>query len=180
MNTFLCRRWPMTFLVPFFAVPDASAFIVPRPCAMSCQFTPRALTTHTNSSPKTWVSAPFSTRNVLPESTEFGDFERRWRLIWYLGEDRWLCTLMVQSGWRLEYCAAAEDSTYCPDNFDEFYKQRRRWIPSTLANLILLISKWNVIAEKNDGISFFFILYQALMVFSTIIRLVSKTLAYRG
>ena len=101
---------------------------------------------------------------------------RRWRLIWYLiGEDRWLCTLMVQSGWRLEYCAAAEDSTYCPDNFDEFYKQRRRWIPSTLANLILLISEWNVIAENNDGISFFFILYQALMVFSTIIRLVSKT-----
>ena len=42
----------------------------------------------------------------------------------FLGEDRWLCTLMVQAGWRLEYSAAAEDSTFCPDNFDEFFKQR--------------------------------------------------------
>ena len=78
---------------------------------------------------------------------------------------------MVQSGWRLEYCAAAEDSTYCPDNFDEFFKQRRRWIPSTLANLILLISEWKLTVNNNDYISFGFILYQALMVFSTVIRL---------
>ena len=76
---------------------------------------------------------------------------------------------MVQAGWRLEYCAAAEDSTYCPENFDEFFKQRRRWIPSTLANLILLISEWKVTVENNDHISFAFILYQALMVLSTII-----------
>ena len=45
----------------------------------------------------------------------------------------------VQSGWRLDYCAAAENSTYCPEDFDEFFKQRRRWIPSTLANQLLLL-----------------------------------------
>lgn len=90
------------------------------------------------------------------------------------GEDRWLCTLMVQSGWRLEYSAAAEDSTYCPDSFDEFFKQRRRWIPSTLANLLLLISEWKLTVNNNDNISFGFILYQALMVFSTIIRFVGR------
>ena len=55
-----------------------------------------------------------------------------------------MCTLMVQHGWRLMYCAAAEDSTYCPETFDEFYKQRRRWTPSTLANLALLISEWRI------------------------------------
>lgn len=86
-----------------------------------------------------------------------------------MGEDRWLCTLMVQAGWRLEYCAAAEDSTYCPDNFDEFFKQRRRWIPSTLANLILLISQWKLTVDNNDYISFAFISYQALLVVSTIL-----------
>lgn len=85
-----------------------------------------------------------------------------------MGEDRWLCTLMVQSGWRLDYCAAAEDSTFCPDNFDEFFKQRRRWIPSTLANLALVISQWKL-TISNNYISIAFILYQALMVFSTII-----------
>lgn len=91
-----------------------------------------------------------------------------------LGEDRWLCTLMVQSGWRLDYCAAAEDSTYCPDNFNEFFKQRRRWIPSTLANLLLLISEWKLTVNNNDYISFGFILYQAMMVFSTVIRFVRR------
>ena len=91
-------------------------------------------------------------------------------LIYHLGEDRWLCTLMVQAGWRLEYCAAAENKTFCPDNFDEFYKQRRRWIPSTLANLALLISEWRMTVSNNDTVSFLFILYQAANVFSTLIR----------
>lgn len=86
-----------------------------------------------------------------------------------LGEDRWMCTLMVQSGWRLEYCAASEDSTFCPDTFDEFFNQRRRWIPSTFINLIKLISEWKVTLENNDKISIFFILYQALLVCSTLI-----------
>ena len=87
-----------------------------------------------------------------------------------IGEDRWLCTLMVQAGWRLEYCAAAENSTYCPDSFDEFYKQRRRWIPSTLANLALLISESDITVKNNDAMSFMFILYQAATVFSTLVR----------
>ena len=65
------------------------------------------------------------------------------RVVFSSGEDRWMCTLMVQRGWRLAYCAAAEDSTYCPESTEhllseEFYKQRRRWTPSTLANLVLL------------------------------------------
>ncbi|XP_052223121.1 chitin synthase chs-2-like [Dreissena polymorpha] len=59
-----------------------------------------------------------------------------------MGEDRWLCTLMVQKGWRIEYCAAAENRTFCPDRFDEFFKQRRRWIASTLANMMIFIGDW--------------------------------------
>ena len=38
-----------------------------------------------------------------------------------MGEDRWLCTLLIQKGWRLEYAALAKTSTYCPDTFDELY-----------------------------------------------------------
>ncbi|XP_046857125.1 uncharacterized protein LOC124450504 isoform X2 [Xenia sp. Carnegie-2017] len=86
-----------------------------------------------------------------------------------MGEDRWLCTLMVQAGWRLEYCAAAENSTHCPDAFDEFYKQRRRWIPSTLANLALVISESQITLKNNDSMSYPFILYQMANVFSTLI-----------
>ena len=88
------------------------------------------------------------------------------------GEDRWMCTLMIERGWRVTYCAAAEDSTYCPETFDEFYKQRRRWTPSTLANLVLLISAWKRILKNNDHISIAFILYQTFLVCATIIGLV--------
>ncbi|KXJ20581.1 Chitin synthase 6 [Exaiptasia diaphana] len=97
-----------------------------------------------------------------------------------MGEDRWMCTLMVQSGWRLEYCAAAEDSTFCPDTFDEFFNQRRRWIPSTLVNLIQLIREWKFTVENNDKISIFFILYQALLVVSTLISPATVILVITG
>ena len=86
-----------------------------------------------------------------------------------MGEDRWLCTLLIQSGCRLEYAAVSQDSTYCPDTFEEFYKQRRRWIPSTVANLALVISSYSKITANNDSISILFILYQFLLVFSTLI-----------
>ncbi|GFO42301.1 chitin synthase [Plakobranchus ocellatus] len=86
-----------------------------------------------------------------------------------MGEDRWLCTLMVQSGWRIEYCAASENSTNCPAEFEEFYKQRRRWIASTLANLMLVIREWEYIDLFNERVSVIFLVYQGLLLFSTLI-----------
>ena len=86
-----------------------------------------------------------------------------------MGEDRWLCTLLVEKGWRLEYCAISNDYTYCPVDFEEFFKQRRRWIPSTIANLWLLISKATKITTSNESISCLFIAYQLLVIISTVI-----------
>ena len=86
-----------------------------------------------------------------------------------MGEDRWLCTLLIQHGWRLEYCAISEDYTFCPESFDEFFKQRRRWIPSTVANLSLLISEAGSITSGNDTVSMLFVFFQAILVFSTAI-----------
>ncbi|RMX38032.1 hypothetical protein pdam_00012310, partial [Pocillopora damicornis] len=80
-----------------------------------------------------------------------------------------MCTLMIQNGWRLTYCAAAENSTFCPGSFHEFYKQRRRWAPSTLANLFLLIVEWKQTWNNNEHISLLFFVYQAFLVFSTVI-----------
>ena len=85
-----------------------------------------------------------------------------------MGEDRWLCTLLIQAGWRLEYSAVSQDSTYCPETFEEFYKQRRRWIPSTIANLAVVIGKYRNIT-KNNSITILFILYQFLIVFSSLV-----------
>ncbi len=86
-----------------------------------------------------------------------------------MGEDRWLCTLLIEHGWRLEYCAISEDYTYCPEAFDEYFKQRRRWIPSTVANLTLLISEAKKITSGNDTVSILFVLFQFVIVFSTAI-----------
>ena len=86
-----------------------------------------------------------------------------------MGEDRWLCTLLVQHGWRLEYCAVSENFTFCPDHFEEFYKQRRRWIPSTLANLFELVSSGPRIVKKNNYISYLFVFYQILNIVSTLL-----------
>ena len=86
-----------------------------------------------------------------------------------MGEDRWLCTLLIKAGWRLEYSAVSKDSTYCPETFDEFYKQRRRWIPSTMANLSEVISGYYKIISNNNSINILFILYEFLLIFSTLI-----------
>jgi len=86
-----------------------------------------------------------------------------------MGEDRWFCTLLVEAGWKLEYCATAENSTYCPDTFDEFFKQRRRWGPSTFANSIVVVNEHAMIRENNDAITFFFIIYQLILMVSSII-----------
>ena len=86
-----------------------------------------------------------------------------------MGEDRWLCTLLIKNMWRLDYCAVSEDKTFCPEDFDEFFKQRRRWIPSTLADLGLLVSSFKEITRNNKSINFLFILYQLLIILSTII-----------
>ena len=86
-----------------------------------------------------------------------------------MGEDRWLCTLLIQKGWRLEYAALPENSTYCPDNFNEFFNQRRRWVPSTVANLIELVTRAKEVTKSNDSINFLFIIYQVIIIFSTAI-----------
>lgn len=59
----------------------------------------------------------------------------------FLGEDRWLCTLLLQQGWRVEYNAASDAYTNSPQEFKEFYNQRRRWGPSTLVNTLALLHR---------------------------------------
>ncbi|XP_052786290.1 uncharacterized protein LOC128221729 [Mya arenaria] len=97
-----------------------------------------------------------------------------------MGEDRWFCTLLVQSGWRIEYCAASENSTHCPEDFDEFFKQRRRWVASTLANLMLLIKEWSIISKLNPRVSIIFLVYQMIILSATLISPSSVILVVTG
>ena len=85
------------------------------------------------------------------------------------GEDRWLCTLLLQRGYRVEYSAASDAYTHCPEGFNEFFNQRRRWVPSTIANIFDLLSNYKATVNINDNISLPYIGYQLMLMFGTII-----------
>ncbi|KAK7109660.1 hypothetical protein V1264_013661 [Littorina saxatilis] len=75
------------------------------------------------------------------------------------GEDRWMCTLMMMRGWKLRYSTNAVNSTYCPDNVEEFIKQRRRWILSDFANSFLVFRNLPRLMRSNGCFSFIYSLY---------------------
>ncbi|KAH7726661.1 chitin synthase [Aphelenchoides avenae] len=80
------------------------------------------------------------------------------------GEDRWLSTLLLKQGYRIEYAAAADAETYAPEGFDEFFNQRRRWTPSSVANTLDLLADYKVASNNNASISRMYILYQMLVI----------------
>ncbi|CAH2005830.1 unnamed protein product [Acanthoscelides obtectus] len=85
------------------------------------------------------------------------------------GEDRWLCTLLLQRGYRVEYSAASDAYTHAPEGFNEFFNQRRRWVPSTIANIMDLLMDSKRTIEVNDNISMPYIGYQILLMGGTIL-----------
>lgn len=85
------------------------------------------------------------------------------------GEDRWLCTLLLQEGYRVDYCAASDALTYAPETFKEFFNQRRRWMPSTIANILDLLRDARHTVLVNENMSLFYILYQGFLLASTIL-----------
>ncbi|TKS70004.1 Hyaluronan synthase 3 [Collichthys lucidus] len=96
------------------------------------------------------------------------------------GEDRWLCTLLLQQGWRVEYNAASDAYTNSPQEFKEFYNQRKRWGPSTLANTLDLLHSGAETVKRNMSVSRLYILYQMFTVGSSILGPASVTLMIAG
>ncbi|XP_062291365.1 chitin synthase chs-2-like [Scomber scombrus] len=85
------------------------------------------------------------------------------------GEDRWLCTLLLKQGWRVEYVAASDAYTNAPEDFKELYNQRRRWGPSTMANVVDLLGSTNTVAKKNRSMSKLYMFYQLFAMVSVIV-----------
>ncbi|KAM6903784.1 chitin synthase chs-1-like [Lycodopsis pacificus] len=98
------------------------------------------------------------------------------------GEDRWLCTLLLKQGWRVEYNAASDAYTNAPEDFKEFYNQRRRWGPSTMANVVDLLGSSTLISQRNPSISRVYMLYQlfnlaaSILAPSTVILMIAGSL----
>ena len=97
--------------------------------------------------------------NVMRRYTTKSD-EARHYVQYDQGEDRWLCTLLLQRGYRVEYSAASDAYTHCPEGFNEFFQQRRRWVPSTMANIMDLLGDYKRTIQINDNISLPYIFYQ--------------------
>ncbi|KAL3836165.1 hypothetical protein ACJMK2_021607 [Sinanodonta woodiana] len=85
------------------------------------------------------------------------------------GEDRWLCTLLLQQGYRVDYAAAADAYTYAPESFEEYFNQRRRWTPSTVANIVDLLTDYKNTVAINGNISMLYIIYQCALLASSLI-----------
>ncbi|CAB3381251.1 Hypothetical predicted protein [Cloeon dipterum] len=85
------------------------------------------------------------------------------------GEDRWLCTLLLQRGYRVEYSAASDAYTHCPEGFIEFYNQRRRWVPSTMANIMDLLADYKRTVRINNNLSFNYMIYQGFLMVGSVL-----------
>ncbi|XP_041374203.1 chitin synthase chs-2-like [Gigantopelta aegis] len=106
--------------------------------------------------------------NVIKKYTQLSS-EARHYVQYDQGEDRWLCTLLLQQGHKIEYCAAADARTFAPEGFKEFFNQRRRWTPSTMANIMEIIISGGKIRKKNDDMSLLFIGYQVFLFVSSVL-----------
>jgi len=106
--------------------------------------------------------------NVMKKYTTMSS-EPRHYVQYDQGEDRWLCTLLLQRGYRVEYSAASDAYTACPEGFNEFFNQRRRWVPSTIANIFDLLKDYKATVKINDNISLPYIWYQAMLMIGTVI-----------
>lgn len=71
-----------------------------------------------------------------------------------------MCTLLLQQGYRVDYAAASDAFTYAPEGFDEYFNQRRRWTPSTIANILDLLQDGRNTVASNNNISWLYIVYQ--------------------
>lgn len=72
--------------------------------------------------------------------------------------------------------------TYAPETFKEYFNQRRRWIPSTMANLIDFILDYKHILKTNARVTIFYVIYifvnfiASLLGPSTIVLMIADTL----
>ena len=77
--------------------------------------------------------------------------------------------MLLKQGYRIEYCAASDALTFAPEGFYEFYNQRRRWAPSTMANLLDLLKNGNRVRKINQNFSLLYIFYHLCLFISSIL-----------
>lgn len=113
------------------------------------------------------VMAMFAKRPEDPEEILLQD----------LGEDRWLSRLLIEQGYKIEYCAASDAYTHAPETITEYFNQRRRWIPSTLGNTVCFLKNYRRTIRINENVSFICVLYHMCFLASYILSPATITIA---
>ncbi|XP_061180308.1 uncharacterized protein LOC133188841 [Saccostrea echinata] len=75
------------------------------------------------------------------------------------GEDRWMCTLMMKEGWNLRYSYHGKNTTFCPEETEEFMKQRRRWLLSDFANAAVVARNLPQLMRNSTAFTLLYTLY---------------------
>ncbi|XP_077968083.1 chitin synthase chs-2-like [Styela clava] len=102
------------------------------------------------------------------------------KIQWDQGEDRWLCTLLLKAGKKIEYCAVSDSYTFAPEEFKEFYNQRRRWGPSTLANVFDILLDAKLAIRENECINHGYIAYQIGLMAASLLGPATVVLIIQG
>ena len=68
----------------------------------------------------------------------------------------------------MEYCAASDAFTQAPSGFEEFFQQRRRWTPSTMTNIMDLLSSWRETVQRNEHVNIVYIVYQVCILMHSV------------
>ena len=94
-----------------------------------------------------------------------------------LGEDRFLSRLLIEQGYKIEYCAASDAYTHAPESITDYFNQRRRWLPSTLGTTISILKNYRRTIRLNENVSFLYILYHICFLASYILTPATITIA---
>lgn len=70
-----------------------------------------------------------------------------------------MCTLMMLKGWKLRYANLGNNSTFCPEDTEEFMKQRRRWLLSDYANAYVVFKNLGQLMVRNTTFTLFYVVY---------------------
>ena len=76
-----------------------------------------------------------------------------------LGEDRWLCTMLMKEGYTVTYNPSASVYTYVPETLKEFYHQRLRWTPTIVPNTLEILSYWKGMVLRGQWTKLPFCIY---------------------
>ena len=85
--------------------------------------------------------------------------------------------MLIEQGYKIEYCAAADAYTHAPETITEYFNQRRRWIPSTLGNTVCFLKNYRRTIRVNENVSFIYVLYQICFLASYILTPATITIA---